>query len=394
MVRFERLLKLTLPEQKSAFLWGARQAGKSYYLRARYPESLYYDLLETDARSRFEKSPHLLREEILAHLTDALKQPVIIDEIQKVPALLDEVHWLIEKHHVQFILCGSSARKLRKQGVNLLGGRALRYHFYPLTFPEIQDFDLLTALNQGLLPPHYVSQHAEALLEAYVLDYLNEEIREEGLVRNLPSFSRFLDSVAFTNGEMTNYVNISRDCGVSAKTVENYYQILVDTLLGYFVEPYRKRVGRDIIRRTPKFYLFDVGVANYLSKKTIKELRGADAGAAFEQYILMELIAYKGLNKKRFNIHYWRTKTGLEVDFILGDANVAIEVKISNQVEKQDIKGLIAFCEEHSPSSAYVVSQDARPRLIEIDQKTKITIIPWKLFLEQLWNGEIMKTVL
>jgi len=240
---FKRLLKLTLPEQKSAFLWGARQTGKSYYLLEHFPKSVYYDLLETDLRARFEKSPSLLREEILALPANKLKQPIIIDEIQKVPDLLDEVHWLIEKQHVQFILCGSSARKLRKQGVNLLGGRALRYHFYPLTYTEIPDFDLLTALNQGLLPAHYTSKHADALLEAYVLDYLNEEIRGEGLVRNLPSFSRFLDSVAFTNGEMTNYANIARDCGVSAKTVENYYQILIDTLLGYAIEPYHKKIG-------------------------------------------------------------------------------------------------------------------------------------------------------
>jgi uncharacterized protein len=390
MGEFNRLLKIELSEKRSAFLWGARQTGKSHFLKTHFPHSRYYDLLQSDLRARLEKSPHELREEIIAADKSELKQPIIIDEIQKVPSLLDEVHWLIENTSAQFILCGSSARKLRKQGVNLLGGRALRYHFYPLIFPEIPNFDLLTALNRGLLPSHYLSTNAEDLLESYVIDYLNEEIREEGLVRDLPNFARFLDSIAFTNGEMTNYNNIARDCGVNAKTVENYYQILVDTLLGYFVPPYKKKVGRDIISKTPKFYLFDVGVANHLAKCNIQALRGAEAGAAFEQFILMELTAYNGLNKKRIDIRYWRTKTGLEVDFILGDAEIALEVKISNHVQKQDMKGLIAFCEEHSPKQAYVISQDPRPRLVKINDDISITILPWKEFLARLWGNKII----
>lgn len=387
---FKRLLKLMLPGRKSAFLWGARQTGKSTYLKSHFPNAQWYDLLKSDMHARYEKNPHLFREEILALTADQLKNPIVIDEIQKIPALLDEVHWLIENTQAQFILCGSSARKLKRLGTNLLGGRAVRYHFYPLVYPEIPQFDLLTALNNGLIPSHYQSTEINLLLESYVNDYLNHEIREERLVRHLPDFARFLDSAAFSNAQMVNYTNIARDCAVSAKTVEQYYQILIDTLLGYLLPPFHKKISRDIISKTPKFYLFDVGVVNYLAKRNILELRGAAAGEAFEHYILMELIAYNGLCKKRMDITYWRTKTGLEVDFIIGNADIAIEVKISRTVYKQDINGLIAFCEEHHPKKAIVVSLDAAPRFLQIDKNITIYILPWGHFLKALWQGEII----
>lgn len=389
---FKRFLNLQLPHQKSAFLWGARQTGKSTYLKSTFPNAHWYDLLKSDIHFRLEKNPHILREEILALSSHPLTQPIIIDEIQKIPKLLDEVHWLIENVHAQFILCGSSARKLKRLGTNLLGGRAIRYHFFPLTYTEIPQFDLLTALNNGLIPPHYQSPpiHLNLLLESYVIDYLHHEIREEGLVRNLPDFARFLDSIAFSNAQMINYTNIARDCGISAKTVENYYQILIDTLLGYFIHPYHTKIKRDIISKTPKFYLFDIGIVNYLAKRSIQELRGALAGEAFEHFILMELIAHKGLCKKRYEITYWRTKTGLEVDFILGDGEIAIEVKISRTVHKQELNGLIAFCEEHHPQQAIVVSLDSAPRLLNLDNGISIEILPWEHFLKRLWAGDII----
>ncbi|OGT48213.1 MAG: AAA family ATPase [Gammaproteobacteria bacterium RIFCSPHIGHO2_12_FULL_38_11] len=388
---FKRLLKLKLPNRKSAFLWGARQTGKSTYLKACFPKATWYDLLKSDVHARLEKNPHHLREEILAFTPEQIKHPIIIDEIQKVPTLLNEVHWLIENTNAQFILCGSSARKLKRLGTNLLGGRALRYHFYPLTHAEIPQFDLLRALNNGLIPSHYQSDDVNLLLESYVIDYLNFEIREEGLVRNIPDFSRFLDSVAFSNAEMVNFSNIARDCAVSAKTVENYYQILVDTLLGYFLPPYHKKIKRDIISKMPKFYLFDVGVVNYLAKRPITELRGNITGKAFEHFIFMELIAYNGLYKKRCDITYWRTKTGLEVDFVLGAAEIAIEVKISHAVHKEDLSGLIAFCEEHHPQKAIVVSLDAAPRLLQVSDQMTIHILPWRCFLKMLWKDEILQ---
>lgn len=387
---YHRVLKMGLPAGQSAFLWGARQAGKSTFLKARYPNAPYFNLLESDVFLSFLKAPHLLREQVLALPIEKKDQPIILDEVQKVPALLDEVHWLIENAGAQFILCGSSARKLKKTGANLLGGRAWRYHFYPLVSVEIPDFDLLKALNTGLLPAHYQSSHVERSLAAYVEDYLTQEIQEEGLVRSLPNFARFLDAIPFCNGEMIKFSNIASDCGVDAKTVQNYFDILVDTLLGYFLLPFKKRVTRAIISATPKFYLFDVGVANYLKKQNINQLKGSEASKSFEHFIFMELIGYRGINTKRFDIRYWRTKAGLEVDFILGEAEVAIEVKITTLVEKQDLKGLIAFCEEHSPKQAYIVSQDAKPRVIAVNDRVSITVLPWQVFLERLWGQEIV----
>lgn len=390
LVTYNRLLKMDLPKGQSAFLWGARKTGKSTYLHGHYPKSIYYDLLKSDVFLKFAKAPHLLREEILALDNEALKYPVIIDEVQKVPPLLDEVHWLIENANVQFILCGSSARKLKSKGVNLLGGRAWGYTFYPLVYPEVTNFDLLHALNTGLVPSHYLSENPRRSLKAYVQDYLTHEIKAEGVTRNLPAFARFLDLLVFSNGMLVNYANIARECAIDAKTVKEYYQILVDTLVGYFVEPYTKKKGRDVISATPKFYLFDVGVANFLSKQTISMLKGSEAGNAFEHFILMELMGYRGLNDLDFEINFWRTKTKLEVDFILGGGKVAIEVKIDDNVNKQDLRGLISFCDEHQPEQAYVVSRDARPRKITTVSGRDILILPWEIFLKKLWNNEII----
>lgn len=389
---FSRKLVMDLPAKQSTFLWGARQTGKSSFLKSHFRGAVYYDLLDTHEVVRLTKSPYLLREEIVATPKQKLKQPVIIDEIQKVPELLNEVHWLIENVGVQFILCGSSARKLKTQSTNLLGGRAWQHHFYPLVFPEIPNFNLLQALQNGLIPNHYLSdsQHIGDHLEAYVDIYLTDEIRNEGLVRNLSGFARFLDVAGLCNGAMINANNIARDCGIDRVTVQGYYQILVDTLLGYFIYPFRKKIKRDIITATPKFYLFDVGIANYLARQTVSALKGIVAGKSFENYILMELVAYISLTRKRVEISYWRTKTGLEVDFILGNAEVAIEVKISEQVHQQDLKGLIAFCEEHPKAQGIVVSQDKRTRQLIVNEQLNITILPWRSFLKRLWKGDVL----
>jgi len=367
------------------------KTGKSTYLKAAFPESVYYDLLLSERQMRWSKEPHLLREEVLALPPEALCHPIIIDEVQKVPALLDEVHWLIENTDAYFILCGSSARKLRQAGVNLLGGRAWRYLFYPLVYAEYPEVDLLTTLNCGLIPSHYFSTQPVKSLEAYVNEYLIEEIQAESVVRDLPSFARFLDAAAWSNGELLNYANIAQDCHVNAKTVKAYYQILYDTLLGYYLPPFAKRHKRDVISSTNKFYLFDVGVANHLSRHSIKNLRGEFAGCAFEHYILMELMAFRGWQDRPFQLCYWRTKTGLEVDFVLGQAEVAVEVKISRQVRKSDLRGLLAFVEEYPSTQAYVVSQDPAPRRIQLDNKQSILILPWREFLTRLWAGEIFK---
>lgn len=304
------------------------------------------------------------------------------------PALLNEVHWLIENKKIGFILCSSSARKLKRGAANLLGGRAWRFHFYPLVYPEIPDFDLLHAFRNGLLPANYLSHYPERMLRSYVNDYLTEEIQAEGLVRNLPGFARFIELVGFTNGQMLNFANISRDVGVDAKTIKEYYQILVDTLIGYYVEPFHKKVKRDLIQSTPKFYLFDIGVANYLRRRRINVLRGSEASEAFEHYILTELTAYLGLNELDIPINYWRSKSGLEVDFVLGHGKVAIETKIYANIDLSDIKGLIAFCEDYQPRNALVVCQVPRKRIITTVGKTAIEVLPWKSFMENLWDGK------
>lgn len=389
---YQRLLQLHLPSQQSAFLWGARRTGKSSYLKHMYPNAVYYDLLDTEQFMRFTKQPYLLREEILALPQSALKSPIILDEIQKVPLLLNEVHWLIENTRAHFILCGSSARRLKTESNNLLGGRAWPYTFYPLVFAEIPHFNLLRALQHGLLPDHYKADSAylQNFFKAYVHTYLIDEIRSEGLVRNLLGFSQFLDLAGLSNGNLINATNIARDCGVDRVTIKSYFQILVDTLLGYYVQPYTKKIKRDLILATPRFYLFDVGIANYLGKQSINALEGPTASRSFEHYIFMELKANLDFQQSREKIYYWRTKLGLEVDFIIGDARIAIEVKISTQVHREDLKGLIAFCEEHPQTTAYVVSQDKAARRLELDEGRFITILPWKEFLTALWASKII----
>lgn len=388
MREYNRIMELDLPAGQSAFLWGARSTGKSTFLRQHYPESIYYDLLNTDQLHRLRVKPSILREELSAADPAKLKYPVIVDEVQKVPELLDEIHWLIENKKIAFILCGSSARKLKRGAANLLGGRAWAFSFYPLTYAEIDDFDLQQALNQGLIPSLYQSTQPARAFKAYVDLYLKEEIQAEGIVRNLPGFARFLDLVGFSNGELLNYKKIATDCGVDAKTIKEYYQILLDTLLGYYLHPFTRNTKRQIISSTPKFYLFDVGIGTHLAKRPILSLEGAAAGAAFEHYILMELIAYIGLRELNSKIYYWRSKTGLEVDFILEEGTVAVEVKISDNPKKTDYKGLLTYCEDHSPHTAIVVCQTPRRR------KTSegIVLMPWQEFLQALWAGEIIES--
>lgn len=382
----ERALKMDMPKEQSAFLWGPRKTGKSAYLHRHFPGSLGYDFLNTDLLLRLSKEPHRLREELLSRKDSmTTQQPIILDEVQKAPAILDEVHWLIENAGLSFILCGSSARKLKKGHANLLGGRAWRFELFPLTFREIRDFDLLKALNAGLLPPHYFSSRPDRSLKAYVQDYLKEEVMAEGLIRGLPPFARFLDSLAFSHGELTNFANIARDCGVDAKSIRAYYEVLVDTLMGRFVPPFSRRGGRQVITAAEKFYLCDVGVAGLLSKRTIPEAKGSDFGRAFEHFILMELWAHRRYTEKDYDIRFWRTKTGYEVDFILGDGQVAIEVKGTSRVDDTDLRPLAAFVEEYKPAKAIVVCNEPRSR-----QKSSILILPWREFLNKLWNGDIL----
>ncbi|MDM7916719.1 MAG: DUF4143 domain-containing protein, partial [Candidatus Eisenbacteria bacterium] len=245
--------------------------------------------------------------------------------------------------------------------------------------------DLLRALNRGLLPSHYLSEGYCRSLEAYVTDYLKEEVFAEGLTRNVPGFSRFFDAVGFSHGELTNHANIARECGVDAKTVKEYYQILVDTLLGRRVEPYARHQGREVITKASKFYLFDVGVAGAIVQRRIDQTRGDGFGKAFEHFILMELTAHASYSELRYPIRFWRTRQGVEVDFILGDGEVAIEVKGADRIENRDCRSLHAFISENSPRKAILVCLEREERVAGA-----VRILPWRTFLERLWAGEVM----
>jgi len=384
MKNIDRVLNIDLPPRQSAFLWGARKTGKSTYLKEKFPDSLIFDFLKSDLFIEFSKNPSLLREQLLAQSEAALRHPVILDEVQKIPQVLDEVHWLIENKGFQFILCGSSARKLKRGQANLLGGRAWRYEMFPLTTVETGSVDLLRALNHGLIPAHYLQNNYKRSLKAYVRDYLKEEVFNEGLTRNIPAFSRFFDAMGYSHGELTNYSNIARECGVDSKTVKEYYQILIDTLLGRMVEPFKRRKNRQTISKASKFYLFDVGVAGAITNREIHEEKGELFGKAFEHFILMQIAAQSSYSALDYEINFWRTKSGMEVDFILGKGEIAIEVKGSSRVDNRDLKSLSAFIEEYSPRNAFVVCNEKAKRV-----HGQITVIPWRMFLDDLWEGKI-----
>jgi predicted AAA+ superfamily ATPase len=385
MADFKRTINMDLPKGQSAFLFGARKVGKSTFLKQKFPKSIYYDLLKNEVYLELLKAPNLLREQVLSQKSKAIEYPVIIDEVQKVPALLDEVHWLIENEKIGFVLCGSSARKLKRGQANMLGGRAWKFEMFPLVSNEVANIDLLQVLNSGMIPSHYRNPNYKKSLKGYIGTYLKEEIFDEGLARNIPAFARFFDSVGYSHGEMINFDNIARESAVNSRTVRDYYQILVDTLIGTFVEPYKKRQSRDVIRKTPKFYLFDVGVAGAITKRSILEKRGELFGKAFEHFIFTEINAYRSYSEKDFRINYWRTKSKLEVDFILGEGEIAIEIKGNKNISTKDLLGIKTFTDEHKPKKSYVVSTVQQERLID-----DINILPWKKFLRMLWDGEII----
>lgn len=379
---FRRLLAIDLPPGRSAFLWGARQTGKSTFLRERFPDSVYVDLLDADTVLRLGARPTRLGEE-LQSAPEAVAQPVVIDEIQKAPGLLDEVHRLMETRGLSFVLCGSSARKLRRAGVNLLGGRAWRFEMFPLTWAEIPDFDLLQALTRGLLPGVYSEPRFRRSLAAYVRDYLTQEIINEGLTRNHAAFTRFFEALRFCHGELLNYTAIARDCGVEAKTVRAYFEILQDTLVGYLIYPFHRRTGRQSISAAPKFYLFDVGVAGQVCGRTLTAAGGAEFGRAFEHFLLLEIIAARSYREMEYPIEFWRTKSGLEVDFVLDRGAVAVEAKA--RVRSGDLRPIRAFVEEFAPRRAVVVTAEADRRRVD-----GIDIMRYDEFLGMLHAGEIV----
>ncbi len=381
---FTRALRLPKEPRESFFLWGPRQTGKTSLLRSTYPEAVYYDLLDTDLFLRFTERPALLREELLAVRGARL---VLIDEIQKVPLLLDEVHGLIESRRLVFGLCGSSARKVRRGHANLLGGRAVRHELFGLTSGEIgEKFDLLRALNQGYLPRHYSSENAPDLLRAYVNDYLKEEIAAEGLTRNLPAFSAFLNFASLSDAAILNFSTIARECGVSSPTAKEYFQILVDTLLARFLPAYVRRPKRRVIQ-SPKLYFADVGVVGALARRGRVEPRSELFGKAFENWVFHELSAHREYSGLHYGLSYWRLASGVEVDFVVDDARIALEAKGSGRITSDDLGGLREFAQDHPRvRRRIVVSLEERARRTE----DGIDILPYRDFARSLWEGTLV----
>ena len=379
---FKRSIALPRKPTETFFLWGPRQTGKSTLLRNTYPDAIWLDLLKADEYRRYLQSPELLREELAGREIDRY---VVIDEVQKAPQLLDEVHWLVENRGIHFALCGSSARRVRRGQANLLGGRATRYELFGLTAAEVgADWSLERAINHGYLPRIYLAERPERLLRGYVGDYLKEEIAAEGLVRNLPAFSEFLNVAALSDAEMVNFSTIARDCGVSSHTIQSYFQILVDTLIGRWLPAYRARPKRRVIG-APKFYFTDVGVVNLLARRGRLEPGAELFGKAFENWVFHEICAYDAYSESACELHYWRLASGIEVDFVVGHS-VAIEAKATRKVTSDHLKGLRNIRLDHPGiRKRFVVCLEGKRRQTE----DGIAILPVPAFIGALYSGEI-----
>ncbi len=380
-IMYHRIFDIENRLDDAMFLFGGRQVGKSTLLKERFPKAVYIDLLNSELRNRYRQHPEEFRESLLRHAPETL---VIVDEIQKVPDLLDEVHWLMVNKGLFFILSGSSARKLKKSGANNLGGRAIPETLFPLVSAEIPDFDLDRAIQNGMIPRHYMVANARNRLKSYIELYLKEEIIEEAAVQKVDDFIRFLEVAAISNGEMLNYENVATDCGVSANTVKAYYQILCDTLLGFEVPAYRKVIKRKLTKSS-RFYFFDVGIANYLTGRHHLAPKTPEYGHAFEHLVMQEIVAYLGYKGIEEKLTYWHTYDDIEVDAVIGDARVAIEIKSADSIQTNHKKGLVEFAKEHPNVKQILVSRDRISR-----RSGDIDLYYVTDFFKALWNDEIV----
>lgn len=378
-----RLLDLT-KFNKSLFLFGPRQVGKTYLIKHTLNPDIFINLLKHDEFLRYAKNVSLLSKEV-----DALKKDnavVVVDEIQRCSDLLNEVHLVMEdKPHIQFILTGSSARKLRRAGVNLLGGRAITLRLYPLIYQEFKDkFRLEEVLKFGAIPGIVIENNREdkiRLLKSYVETYLKEEIQEESLIRNIPAFARFLELASYENGNILNFQNLSREVGVHSKTIKEYFSILEDTLLGFLLYPYAKSHRTKIISH-PKFYFFDCGVVSALRGELSNDLIPGTMpfGKAFEHFILLEIIRLLDYSEIQAKFSFFRTQDGAEVDCILELSNNevwAIEIKAMAEPNLSDVRGLRSFMSDHKYTKAFCICQSVRKFI-----KENIEFIPWQEFLQ------------
>ena len=374
--------------RKSMFLFGPRQTGKTAMIGNQLDDDvrLVWSLLNANIRRRCQSDPSVLRDELATRgIKDGL---VVIDEIQKVPDLLDEVHLMIEETDIRFLMTGSSARRLRETGVNLLGGRAGKMNLHPFVWPEIRQFKptLDRILTYGMLPSVFLNEEPNEVLDDYINVYLQEEIAGEGLVRQLPKFERFLEVAALTNSQGINYSNIASDVMMSRDSIREWYGILYDTMIGFAIPPYTRTKKRKAVE-TERFYYFDVGLVRFLLNLTEVSDTHSEYGKLFESYIAQELSAYLDYGRKRERLSYWRTRqSSFEVDFTIGD-QVAVETKTTKLVnEKKDLRGLRALKEEGIFKKYIVVSRD------EISRTTDdgILMLPWTVFLDELWDGKIV----
>jgi len=364
-------------EHKSVLLLGPRQTGKSSLIRHALKGARVYNLLDSDVFLKLSRRPARMREELTA-----ADKTVVIDEVQKLPPLLDEVQLLIEERGTRFLLTGSSARKLKRGGVNLLGGRALTATLHPFVSAEVPDLELTRVLEFGSLPAVYFSVQPADDLADYVGTYIREEIASEGLTRNVPAFSRFLEVAALCSGQQINFTNIANDAQVARTTVHEYFEILKDTLLAYELPAWQETAKRKPVQ-VHKFFFFDVGVARALQGGGTLRENSAEFGIAFESFMFHELRAYADyrLGRRGEMLHYWRSKSGFEVDFILS-GKTAIEVKATRNVSSRDLKGLRALSEE-GKMRQICVSRETERRVVD-----GIEILPWRLFLKRLWSDE------
>jgi len=376
---FSRVLEL--PRRRSALLLGPRQTGKSTLVRAQLPPDAWtVDLLRHDEYLRYSKEPAGFRLAVEERQRRGTKV-VFVDEVQKVPALLDEVHGLIERGGVRFVLTGSSARKLRRGGANLLAGRAVSLRLHPLVVAEHGDrFDLERALRIGALPAVVAASDADAraILRDYAETYLREEILAEAIVRNLGGFARFLDVAAAQCGEVVNHAGVARDCGVSVRTVGDYYQVLEDTLLGFRLEAYRRSVRKRLVAH-PRFFLFDTGVTNALNRRLTADLDPVTRGRLFEQWLVLECRRLADYAASEAQLFFWRTNHGAEVDLLVekhGRLLAAVEVKAGRRVTGADIEGLRSFADDHPGVPRFVVTPSAEPHRLE-----DVLVTSWGDFL-------------
>jgi len=365
------------PQAQSYFLFGPRGTGKSAFVENFYRDALFFDLLDSAVFNELLANPRALS----ARIPEGFGDWVVIDEVQKVPALLDEVHRLIEKRGLKFVLTGSSARRLRRGDVNLLAGRALTRHLHPLTAMELRDdFNWARSLKYGHLPAACTADNPGDFLKSYVHTYLREEIQQEGLTRNLPAFGRFMEAASFSQGAPLNISAIARDCAVSRKVVENYFSILRDTQLSHEIPVFARRAKRDLVARV-KFYFFDAGVFRAIRPAGPYDSDSETGGVALETLVLQELAARNDYGDFNYKIHYWRTRQGAEVDFVLYGARgvMAVEVKNTPRVRREDLKGLRLFKEEHP--QARLIFVYTGPRQFHEDG---VDVIPAAVFFRAL----------